>query len=400
MLILLIPIGLVLLVLAGIPYAIYFFGAKFGDKTMRPIRDVKGLKKIIVTSSAKSSKHTGELLTKDLPDVSIVICAYNEERVLGKKLNNLLRCSYPLKKLEVVVMNDGSTDKTEAVARGALEKIPVKWKIITNDPRLGKNRSMNKGMAHTSCDLVITTDADVICERNAFELLIRKLISDDSLAAVTGNQLPVRSMNVTTRLEKTYRSFFSRMCEWECAYDSTYNFNGNLIAVKKKLMTDIPEHYGADDANTAFVAIRQGYRTSYVSDAFVYEEIPKTMKLQYIQKARRAKRLIQATLKNRDLMRSARPFARVFYPLRVWMYVVSPTLFFVGGVVFVFGLALNWPWVLVLPIMVLVYLFMLMIRRGELVSAFLLNQFYLFAGLWFARRNPVLWESTSEKKMD
>ena len=62
--------------------------------------------------------------------------------------------------------------------------------------------------------------------------------------------------DILTILEGVYRSFFGRMCEWESAHESTYNFNGALVAFRSDLITRINDKQGADDANTAFEAIR------------------------------------------------------------------------------------------------------------------------------------------------
>ena len=69
---------------------------------------------------------------------------------------------------------------------------------------------------------------------------------------------------------------------------------------------------GADDANTAFEAIRKGYRAVYESKAIVYEDIPQSFKTQYRQKTRRATGLIEATLSNLDLLGKKNPVFTIF----------------------------------------------------------------------------------------
>ena len=102
------------------------------------------------------------------------------------------------------------------------------------------------------------------------------------------------------------------MCEWESALDSTYNFNGALVAFRSDRISRINDKLGADDANTAFEAIRKGYRAVYEKKAIVYEDIPQSFKIQYRQKTRRATGLIEATLSNLDLLGKDTPFSRFF----------------------------------------------------------------------------------------
>ncbi|HJK18576.1 MAG TPA: glycosyltransferase, partial [Methanocorpusculum sp.] len=284
---------------------------------------------------------------------------------------------------------------TEGVARDALENSNLSWKIHVNNERTGKNKSLNIGLGLASYDIIIDTDADVIWDLTTVEMLVRRLISDNRIAAVSADLQPYAATDRVTSMEKTYRSYFGRMSEWESANDATYIFNGNLIALKKSVINGITEFIGPDDANIAFVAIRKGYRTIYDTQSKVYEELPENMSKQYSQKARRAKGLIQATLANRDLLKLKRPFSRIFYPLRIWMYVITPTLFFIGAGVFIVGIFFTNP--LYLLLLALVLVFVSLVWKGNLLTSFVTNQVYLLAGLYSPRKDAVIWESTSKK---
>jgi cellulose synthase/poly-beta-1,6-N-acetylglucosamine synthase-like glycosyltransferase len=186
------------------------------------------------------------------------------------------------------------------------------------------------------------------------------------------------------------------MCEWESAHDSTYNFNGALVAFRSDLIKRINDKRGADDANTAFEAIRKGYRAVYESEAIVYEDIPKSFKIQYRQKTRRATGLIEATLSNLDLLGGKTPFSRFFYPMRIFIYLGTPVLFFVGLIFFTIGIFLLNP--LFLMLFVGFFAGIGTAWRQNLVYAFIINQFYLLAGLLNLGKDMRVWESTSDKK--
>lgn len=369
----LIALGFGIVVIAVIPYIIYLFGVKFGKK-IAPIPQT-------------------DLVS--LPDISVVICAYKEERNIGKKIQSISDCSYPNEKIEVIIVIDQAGDNTEGVARDTLEHSDLSWNIHVNQERTGKNKSLNIGMSLASNDIIIDTDADVIWDTTTVEMLVRRLISDEKIAAVSADLQPYAASDRVTSMEKTYRSYFGRMSEWESAHDATYIFNGNLIALKKTVIDGITEFIGPDDANIAFVAIRKGYHTVYDTQAKVYEELPENMSKQYSQKARRAKGLIQATLANRDLLKLKRPFSKRFYPLRIWMYVITPTLFFIGAGVFAIGLLFVYPLILLLLLLVLAMISL--VWKGNLLTSFITNQFYLLAGLYSPRKDAVIWESTSKK---
>jgi cellulose synthase/poly-beta-1,6-N-acetylglucosamine synthase-like glycosyltransferase len=365
--------GILILLAGAVPYAVYLAGIRFGKKN----RMINIQENIV------------------LPNISIVICAYKEERNIGKKIQSIVDCSYPNEKTEVIIVIDKADDNTEGVAGTELEKSGLSWKIHVNKQRTGKNKSLNIGIGMASSDIIIDTDADVIWDKTTVEMLVRRLVSDDSIAAVSGDLQPYAEKTLVTSMEKTYRTYFGSMSEWESANDATYIFNGNLIALKRSAVGGITETIGPDDANIAFAAIRKGYRTMYDTHAKVFEELPENMTKQYSQKARRAKGIIQATLANRDLLRQNRPFSRIFYPLRIWMYIGTPTLFILGSIIVAAGLALTCP-VLLLTLFLLLAL-LSTIRKGNLITSFAVNQIYLAAGLYSRRKDAVIWESTSKK---
>jgi len=369
----LLPIGAGIAFLAVIPYIIYLLGVTFGKKP--------------------AEIDFGKPET--LPDISIVICAYNEERNIARKIQSISSCTYPDEKMEVVLVVDCSDDKTEDVARRELKNVHFSWKIHVNDQRSGKNKSLNTGIKLASHELVVATDADLIWNENSVGILVSRILVDDKFAAGTGDLQPNPGADRVTSMEKTYRSYFGRMAEWECAHDSTPAFNGCLLIIRKSIVNGVNETVGADDANLAFEAIRKGYRTFYDTRAAIYEELPENLRKQYTQKVRRAKGLIQTTLANRDLLKVNRPFSRLFYPLRIWMYVVTPTMLVIGVFIFSIGLILNSP--ILFLVMLIAFLLLSFIKKGNLITAFVTNQFYLLAGLYSRRKNAVLWKSTSKK---
>ena len=242
------------------------------------------------------------LLLRIYPDISIIMSAYNEELVIVKRLANMKESHYPPERIEIIVVDDCSSDTTKNLAKSWLEQSGIKYQFIENRERLGTNRSYNLAISRAHYPVIVTTDADVFFDPDALGYLIGRLLSDEKIAAVTGELRPMPNANSTTLLEGVYRSFYGRMCEWESALDSTYNFNGALVAFRSDLITRINDKLGADDANTAFEAIRKGYRAVYEKRAIVYEDIPKSFKIQYRQKTRRATGLIEATLSNLDLL--------------------------------------------------------------------------------------------------
>jgi cellulose synthase/poly-beta-1,6-N-acetylglucosamine synthase-like glycosyltransferase len=364
-------VGLILLIVALIPYIFYLFGISFGKKP------------------------TNAGFPKDNPKISIIISAYNEERVIGNRIVNLLQCHYPHNSYEIIFVDDCSSDDTLSIAKICFEESGLEFRIIVNNERLGTNRSYNHAIKCARYPIVVTTDADVFFEPDALNYLIGRLVSDPKIAAVTGELHPVLNENNTTKLECAYRSYYGRMCDWESAIDSTYNFNGALVAFRTDLIRRIDDKRGADDANTAFEAIRKGYRAVYERRAVVFEDVPQSFGVQYRQKIRRAKQLIEATFANLDLLGMNRPFTRFFYPLRIFMYICTPVLFFISLFLITIGLYYASPFILLG--LIGLSLVIEVVWRQNLFNAFIVNQFYLVAGLSNMGKDTRTWESTSKK---
>lgn len=355
-----------LIVLALFPYFVYIYGIWKGKKQ----EDVPLLEKY--------------------PPISVVISAYNEEANVEKRLENLKSCGYS--DMEVIFVDDKSSDKTWETAQKYLDHFNFYYRLIGNSERMGTSKSYNNAVRAATRDIIIITDADVMFKKDALHQIVSRLMSDDRIGAVTGDLQPVPDEETTTALEHKYRSIYGRMCEWESAYDSTFNFNGGLIAFKKNAVVWINQSIGADDANIAFSTIRNGYRAVYERRAVVYEDIPDSFKVQYRQKVRRAAGILESIMANKWMLKGNRPINSFFF-WRWWMYLFSPMLIFVGGIAILFDSFHHSLFSGALT----VFLFVLLFFSSELSTSFFLNQFYLLQGLIrvMSGGNTLTWESTT-----
>ena len=341
----------IILTVALLPYGIYLLGIWFGK---------------IQPTFLPSEEH--------LPRITVIFSAYNEEKNIEQRLKNLKECQYKL--MDLIIVDDKSSDNTYAELKNWLWQLNFSYHLIRNETRKGVTASYNLAIANAATDIIVVTDADVVFKPDALHKIVRRLISNERIGAVTGDLQPKPTGTLTSGMEVQYRSVYGDMCEWESAWDSTMNFNGGLIAFRKSRVGDIPRQ-GADDANLAFSAIRNGYRAVYEKEAIVYESIPESFEVQYRQKVRRAHGILTSMRENTDLLSGHRAFTD-FYILRIWMYFLSPFVFFLGLLVYL---------PLVLPLAALAII-------SQMVRAFVLNQVYLIAGMLY-RKDTTVWESTS-----
>lgn len=339
--------GITLLTTAAVPYAVYLVGIRFGKK-LGP--------RVPLT---------------ERPPITVIVAAYNEEKNVERCIGQIVQ-SYP--KAEIIFVDDHSNDRTFWKAKNYLDAFCSNYQLISNVKQLGPAGAYNEGLKRATTEIIVTVDADILFDHMAIWNLIERLMSDPKIGAVCGELQPLIDEQLS-KAEGSYRSFYGRMSEWDSANGSTFNFNGALIAFKRSAVKDVSS-VGADDANTAFAAISNGYRAVYEKDAIVYERIPEKLGIQFKQKTRRAA----------GLLRSVWDHAEDAQTFRIWMLFASPILFLTGSLLTLISLDIR----LTIVLMAILVLF-----AWSFTISFVLNQIYLTVGLFKMFKVKGSWQSTS-----
>ncbi len=326
------------------------------------------------------------------PHISVVVNAYKEGDLVKTRVHDIWRSAYPPDNISVYVVNDGADPATSRAAHAVLAEHCTEIFLREPSNRLGKTACQNAVLSEIQDEIVVFTDADITTRPDALKKLVARL-SDPEVGAVCADLVPVGSNVSVTESEGAYRSIYGKMCEYDSSLDSTYNFNGPLIAFKKSAVSHIPASSGADDANLALTCISHGYRAVYASEAVAYELQPTSFRSQYRQKIRRADGLIHSTRLFQHTSNVPRAkFWNVVFPMRKWMLLYSPVLFLCVAVLF--GAGMYWWSFLFGTVYLAVGSFICavsLLRPNHLFSSFVLNQFYLVVGL-LKKQNVLLWE--------
>lgn len=172
-----------------------------------------------------------KLLEKDFPSVSLLIPAYNEEENIAKTIKSLLNLKYPKEKLEIIILDDGSKDKTSEIAK----QFPVK--VITKK-NSGKADSLNQGIKQASGEFIGIVDADSYPEEDAL-LKVMACFKDPEIAAVTsairvGNQKTF--LGKLQAIEYTLIAWARKLLEY---VNSVYVTPGPLSVYRAKVLKEI-----------------------------------------------------------------------------------------------------------------------------------------------------------------
>lgn len=215
--------------------------------------------------------------TEDLPFVSVILAAYNEEKIIKKTLEAILESTH--KKYEVIVVNDGSTDGTSKTVREMCQRDP-RIRLI-DQGNAGKSTAINRAFKEAQGSVVISIDADTQMLPQAIEWLARPFI-DPKVAAVSGN---VKVGNIKNRLTM-----------WQhMEYVSSFNLDrrafsllkcvpvvpGALGAWRKEAIEQIgyfPHDTLAEDTDVTVTLIRDGYHIHYEERALAFTEAPDNLK--------------------------------------------------------------------------------------------------------------------------
>jgi cellulose synthase/poly-beta-1,6-N-acetylglucosamine synthase-like glycosyltransferase len=214
------------------------------------------------------------------PGVTIIIPAHNEEKVIADKLENVLSLDYPPDKMEILLVMDGCTDRTKAIAEGLFD---TRLKAIEQVPRKGKMAALNLAVSKALGDIVVFTDANSLYGKDAVRKLVRNF-ADAKIGCVCG-ELRYNSESLVGEGEDLYWKYEKFIKEKESQMLSLLVVNGSIYAVRKYLFEPVEETL-ADDFVVPMMIARKGYGLVYEPEAVTYEKTASDAKEGINQKAR------------------------------------------------------------------------------------------------------------------
>jgi cellulose synthase/poly-beta-1,6-N-acetylglucosamine synthase-like glycosyltransferase len=266
-----------------------------------------------------------------LPFVSVVIPVFNEELVIERRIKNIYQCTYPKNKLEVLVIDSGSKDKTCSIIE---EKFPNRVILMREEQRKGKASAINLALEKCKGEIVIITDGPTLYDKDTILQLVESLRNSSVGGATALYNIPNATENQTTASEYTYWSYKDKLRILESRTYSTSWLSGEACAFKKGILTKLDEDTLADDSNIALHLISKGYRVVVNEHCYFTEKSPSEV-YDYLRiKGRRALGGLIETLRFRFLL--FRPeyghFGLVIFPYRFFAQFISPIASYIAMV--------------------------------------------------------------------
>ena len=221
------------------------------------------LKRLFCKTDAEPTLPTDD----QLPDVTLMICAYNEEDIIREKMENIRQIDYPKEKFCVMWVTDGSSDNSNQL----LSEYP-EVTLVYSPERCGKAAAMQHGLRENKAEYVVFTDANTMLNSNSIREIVRQFMKPN-VSCVSGEKRVAARVSgqVAAEGEGLYWKYESTLKRWDSEFYSAMGAAGELFAVKMCDYREAPSNALLDDFMMSMLIVKDGHRIAYTSEAYAME---------------------------------------------------------------------------------------------------------------------------------
>lgn len=242
----------------------------------------------------------------EYPMISILVPAHNEAKVIGRTVESLLLLNYPKSKMELIVINDNSSDNSKEILENIKDRYNnYNFTIINTDSLTGgkgKSNALNIGYTISKGDFIAVYDADNTPDKNALRYLVQTIVMDDELGAVIGK---FRTRNKNKNLLTKFINIETLSFQWMSQAGRWQLFNlctipGTNFILRRSIIEEIEGWDSkaiAEDTEISFRIYKLGYKIKLVPQSITWEQEPETVKVWIKQRTRWAKGNIYVLMK-------------------------------------------------------------------------------------------------------
>ena len=290
------------------PYAIYPFALFLVYSVTQAWRDLRYL-------GAPRNRRTDTPSLSGMPGVTIIVPAYNEEKVLPAKIENLRNLDFPQDRLQVIFVSDGSADRTNEILRAAQGE---NFHCILLNERKGKANALNQAVAQATNQILVFCDAATLFELDAIKKLVRHF-SDPEVGAVCG-AVRYEAGSDALQTEGAYWRYESALRMMEARMGAILNASGCIYALRRECFAPVPQNTILEDFVIPMRARRLGFAVLYDPEAVAIEFPASTVSGEFARRVRLAVGSFRAV---KDLvrvpLRGFTPFALISHKLLRWL---------------------------------------------------------------------------------
>ena len=234
---------------------------------------------------------------KDLPQLAVVIAAYNEEEYVSQKIENTLALDYPREKLEIIFVTDGSTDKTAEIVSQFPDII-----LYHQPERKGKVAAINRILPLVNSSIILFCDANTFLNKNCAKEIVKHYI-EPRVGGVAGEKKIFQTGDVSAAAagEGLYWKYESFLKKLDSDFYTTVGAAGELFSVRKELIEQVPEGTIIEDFVQSLSICRKGYVVRYEPNAYAAETASASIREEMKRKIRICAGAFQAMVLLKDL---------------------------------------------------------------------------------------------------
>ena len=224
---------------------------------------------------------------EEWPEVTVLVPAYNEGDTVYKTICSIAESDYPLDKLRIIAVDDGSKDDTYMYMQNAQRRFPELVELIRFPKNQGKREGIYKGFYESTTPYIITVDSDTLLEPDSLKELITPLILNPKLGAVTGRiKIWNHGANMFTKMLKAnFAMAFDFTRAIQSTFSSVFCTSGAFSAYRSAILGQVIEQwreqtflnqrctYG-EDRSLANHILRTGYGTAFQRSAIAFTKVP------------------------------------------------------------------------------------------------------------------------------
>lgn len=218
----------------------------------------------------------------DFKTVTMVVAAYNEEKVIKNKIENISELDYPKNKMSAIIASDGSNDRTNEIVKQC-EAVNIS---LLELPRMGKVNVLNHAVPITSGEIIVFSDANTLYNPKALKKLVNHF-QDPEVGCVCGRLKLINPKDVQSgEAEGFYWRYETWIKKKESRLGCVVGANGAIYAIRKTLFEKMPSNVINDDFHISMKIMEKGYKVIYERNAIGIEEVAPDFKSEFLRHVR------------------------------------------------------------------------------------------------------------------
>ncbi len=342
----------------------------------------------------------------NLPDITLIIPAYNELYVIDRKMQNTYSLDYPKEKLTIAWITDGSDDGSNKYIAMHYPNVLVWHEAM----RKGKAAALNRALTLAKTELLVFCDANTMLNHLALKEIV-KHFANDKVGVVAGEKRVFSSNNVAGTGENLYWKYESWIKRLNAQFFTSIGAVGELFAVRKSLVNPLPEDTIVDDFVLSMEVAYKGYIIAYEPNAYAVEEPSENEQEEMKRKVRIAAGAFQALFRYLHWLNFFKnpvlSFQYFSYKVIRWLFVplALPLIFVINAVLIIFINDAIWLKILFLLQVIFYAIVWLNLLTKKLPRVFYVPYYFILMNVaqylgfikYIRKKQPAAWEKVKRK---